>query len=192
MPSTTIRHPFGVIRSSFWLVSTSAVLLLTSITVQAQSGGAQPPPPKVPVISLQGQSADVYKEYAGSTEANRHVEVRAQVDGILESREYIEGAWVEKGQPLFRIDSRPFEAALHRAEADLLSAQATLAAAQRDWRRMDSLFGRGVASEKQRDDARSALETAQAGVKVAEAQLESAQINLDYTTVAAPIPGIAG
>lgn len=134
----------------------------------------------------------MYKEYAGRTEANRHVEVRAQVDGILESREYIEGARVERGQPLFHIDSRPFEAALHRAEADLSSTRATLSAAQRDWRRIDSLFGRGVASEKQRDDARSALETAQAGVKVAEAKLESAQINLDYTTVAAPIPGIAG
>ena len=142
-------------------------------------------------MTVEAQSAEVFKEYPGRTQANRHVEVRAQVGGILESREYTEGSRVDKGDPLFRIDARPYQAAVHEAEADLASAQATLAAARRDWRRIDSLFERGVASEKQRDDALSALETAQAAVKVAEAQLESAQIDLDYTTVAAPIPGIA-
>ncbi|QGT78533.1 efflux RND transporter periplasmic adaptor subunit [Guyparkeria halophila] len=167
-----------------------AALLAASLSAQAQSGGQQPPP-KVPVIEIQPSSAAVYKEYTGRTEANRHVEVRAQVNGILESRDYVEGARLEAGDPLFKIDDRPFQAAVHEAEADLASARATLAAAQRDWRRISSLFDRGVASEKQRDDARSALETAQAGVKVAEAQLESAQIDLDYTSVTAPIPGIA-
>ncbi|MCL7743932.1 efflux RND transporter periplasmic adaptor subunit [Guyparkeria hydrothermalis] len=170
----------------------AGLLLGPALGAQAQSGGQKPPPPKVPVITVETASAAVYKEYAGRTEANRHVEVRAQVDGILESREYTEGARVAKGDPLFRIDARPYQAAVHEAEADLAAAQATLAAAQRDWRRVNSLFERGVASEKQRDDARSALETARAGVKVAEAQLESAQVDLDYTTVAAPIPGIAG
>ncbi|KTG17796.1 MULTISPECIES: efflux RND transporter periplasmic adaptor subunit [unclassified Guyparkeria] len=169
-----------------------ALLLAPTLAAQAQSGGQKPPPPKVPVITVETADAAVHKEYPGRTEANRHVEVRAQVDGILESREYTEGARVEKGDPLFRIDARPYEAAVHEAEADLAAARATLAAARRDWRRIDSLFDRGVASEKQRDDARSALETAQAGVKVAEAQLESAQVDLDYTTVSAPIPGIAG
>lgn len=191
MPSMITRSPSDSARPALRLVS-AGLLLATSLGVQAQSGGQQPPPPKVPVITVESQSADVYKEYAGRTEANRHVEVRAQVDGIVEKQEYTEGARVEKGDPLFRIDPRPFEAAVHEAEADLTSARATLAAAQRDWRRINSLFDRGVASEKQRDDARSALETAQAGVKVAEAKLESARINLDYTSVSAPIPGIAG
>ena len=169
----------------------ASLLLGPVLTAHGQSGGEKPPPPKVPVMTVETTSATVSKEYPGRTEANRHVEVRAQVDGILESREYTEGARVEKGAPLFRIDARPYEAAGHEAEADLASARATLAAAGRDWRRISSLFERGVASEKQRDDARSALETAQAGVKVAEAQLESAQVDLDYTSVSAPIPGIA-
>ncbi|MFN2381126.1 MAG: efflux RND transporter periplasmic adaptor subunit [Guyparkeria sp.] len=174
------------------LVSTAipaVLLLVTSLPATAQQGDQ--PPPKVPVIQIEPSSASVYKEYTGQTEANRFVEVRAQVNGILESRDYVEGARVETGDALFQIDDRPFRAAVNEAEADLSSARATLAAAQRDWRRINSLFERGVASEKQRDDARSALETAQAGVKVAEAQLESAQIDLDYTSVAAPIPGIA-
>ncbi len=154
----------------------------------AQQGGQ--PPPKVPVIQIEPSSAAVFKEYTGQTVANRYVEVRAQVAGILESRDYVEGARVEAGDALFHIDDRPFRAAVNEAEADLTSVKATLAAAQRDWRRINSLFDRGVASEKQRDDARSSLETAQAAVQVAEAQLESAQIDLDYTSVSAPIPGI--
>ena len=191
MLSNLVRPAARVCRSGLSLTA-ATLLLAPAMLAHAQSGGQKPPPPKVPVITVETGSADVYKEYPGRTEANRHVEVRAQVDGILESREYTEGARVEKGEPLFRIDARPYEAAVHEAEADLASARATLASAQRDWRRISSLFERGVASEKQRDDARSALETAQAGVKVAEAQLESAQIDLDYTTVSAPIPGIAG
>lgn len=171
------------------VIALAALLLAISLSATAQQGGQ--PPPKVPVIQIEPSSAAVYKEYTGRTEANRHVEVRAQVDGILESRDYVEGARVKSGDALFQIDDRPFQAAVHEAEADLASARATLAAAQRDWRRINSLFDRGVVSEKQRDDARSALETAQAGVQVAEAQLESAQIDLEYTSVAAPIPGIA-
>lgn len=166
-----------------------ALLLASGLPAQAQTGGQ--PPPKVLVIQVEPSSAAVYKEYTGRSEANRHVEVRAQVNGILESRDYVEGARVEEDDTLFQIDDRPFRAAVNEAEADLTSARATLASAQRDWRRISSLFDRGVASEKQRDDARSSLETAQAAVQVAEAQLESAQIDLDYTSVSAPIPGIA-
>jgi len=160
-------------------------------TVQAQGAGDRPPP-KVPVITLEPESANIYKEYTGRTVANRLVEVRAQVGGILESREYVEGSRVEAGDLLYRIDARPYQATVHEAEADLESARATLSAAQRDWRRIDSLFERGVASEKQRDDALSALETARAEVKVAEAKLESGRVDLDYTSVKAPIPGIVG
>ena len=191
MLSNVVR-PFVRARRPALSLIAVGILLAPALSAHAQSGGQKPPPPKVPVITIETTDAAVHKEYPGRTEANRHVEVRAQVEGILESREYTEGARVEKGDPLFRIDARPYEAAVHEAQADLVSAEATLAAARRDWRRIDSLFDRGVASEKQRDDARSALETAQAGVKVAEAQLESAQVDLDYTTVSAPIPGIAG
>ncbi|MBN2873418.1 MAG: efflux RND transporter periplasmic adaptor subunit [Halothiobacillaceae bacterium] len=190
MPSSFIRPPYQSCRLGSALLA-AAFLIAPTFAAQAQSGGQKPPPPKVPVMTVETADATVYKTYPGRTEANRHVEVRAQVDGILESREYVEGSRVKKGDLLFRIDARPYEAAVSEAKADLASAQATLAGAQRDWRRISSLFERGVASEKQRDDARSALETAQAGVKVAEAQLQSAQIDLDYTAVTAPIPGIA-
>lgn len=172
------------------LIVPVALILGLNGQAWAQQGGDRPAP-KVPVVQVEPTDAQVFKTYTGRTEANRHVEVRAQVDGILEAREYVEGDRVEEGDTLFRIDRRPYQAAVNEAQADVASAQATLAAAQRDWRRVSSLFERGVASEKQRDDARSALETAQAKVEVAKARLESAEINLDYTEVTAPIPGIA-
>lgn len=188
--STVLRNLFVNARAGL-LMAPALLMLGTPHAVLAQGAGNRPPP-KVPVITLEPSSAEVRKEYTGRTVANRQVEVRAQVAGILESREYVEGTRVEADDLLFRIDPRPYQATVHEAEADLESARTTLSAAQRDWRRISSLFDRGVVSEKQRDDALSALETARAQVKVAEAKLESAQVDLDYTSVEAPIPGIAG
>ncbi len=166
------------------------LLALLALPLAALAQPGDRPPPAVPVMTVEAAPAEVFKTYTGRTEAHRHVEVRAQVDGILESREYVEGESVTKGDRLFRIDPRPYRAAVHQAEADLTSARASLAAAQRDWKRIRSLYERDVASEQARDDARSALDVARAQVEVAEAKLEAARINLDYTEVTAPIPGI--
>jgi len=164
--------------------------LMVSANVQAQE--RKMPPAVVPVETIEPKSVSIYQTFPGTTEANRSVVVRAQVGGILEKRSYTEGAVVDKGDTLFTIDPRPFAAAVHQAEADKTSAQAKLRAAIRDWKRISTLFKRGVASEKNRDDAQSALEIAQADVKVADAKLEQSKIDLRYTKVIAPIHGIAG
>lgn len=158
----------------------------------AQAQQRKMPPATVPVETLKPQDVTIYQSFPGTTEANRSVVVRAQVGGILEQRSYTEGDKVKKGDVLFTIDQRPFAATLHQAQADQASAQAKLRAAIRDWKRISTLFKRGVASEKNRDDAQSALEIAQAGVKVADAKVEQAKINWRYTKVLAPIDGIAG
>ncbi|MCG5515588.1 MULTISPECIES: efflux RND transporter periplasmic adaptor subunit [unclassified Ectothiorhodospira] len=176
-------------RALFSPLGLAALLALPTLSFAAPDGS---PPPTVPIITVQPAPAAVYKTYTGRTEAHRHVEVRAQVNGILEERSYVEGARVESGDPLFRIDARPYRAAVNQAEADLVAARATLSAAQRDWERIRSLYERNVASEKAWNDARSALEKAQAEVEVAQAKLEAAQIDLDYTSVDAPIAGVAG
>ncbi|WP_090483981.1 efflux RND transporter periplasmic adaptor subunit [Ectothiorhodospira mobilis] len=181
MPLRSLLHPLRL--------GLVALLALPAVSPAAPEG---PPPPPVPVITVEPGPAVVYKTYTGRTEAHRHVEVRAQVSGILEERRYVEGERVEAGDPLFRIDPRAYRAAVHQAEADLIAARTTLSAARRDWERIGSLYERDVASEKARDDARSALEQAQAGVEVAEAKLEAARIDLDYTSVTAPIAGFAG
>ncbi|MHB9022419.1 MAG: efflux RND transporter periplasmic adaptor subunit [Halothiobacillus sp.] len=178
--------------------TTLAVIALGSMAMNMASARAENAPAKkmlppiVPVASVQTQDVTVYETYTGTTEAHRQVDVRAQIEGILQSRAYTEGDTVKKGAPLFVIDDRPYVAALKEAQANVLSTQASLNAAQRDWNRINTLFGKGVSSVKDRDDAQSALEIAQAAVKVAQAKVTAAQINVDYTRVNAPISGIVG
>lgn len=150
------------------------------------------PPPIVPVAAVHPQSVTVYETFTGSTVANRSVDVRAQIGGILNTRAYTEGQLVKKNDPLFKIDDQPYVATLHETQAAVSSAQAALNAAQRDWNRISTLFAKGVVSVKDRDDAQSALEIAKAALKVANAKVNAAQINVDYTHVTAPITGIAG
>lgn len=150
------------------------------------------PAPIVPVGSVKAANVTIYETFTGTTEAERQVDIRAQVAGILQKRRYTEGEKIRKDAPLFEIDSRPYLAALNEAKASQASAQATLNAAQRNWTRIKSLFARGVASEKDRDDAQSALEIAQASLELAQAKVTAAQINVDYTRINAPIAGIVG
>ena len=123
-------------------------------------------------------------------EGYKEVEVRAQVSGILLKRNYREGSHVKKDQQLFQIDPKPYQIALQRAEAAQKNAEANLKSAQRNWKRIDSLFKKGVVSEKSQDDAISALESAEASIDQAKAEVAAAKLNLDYTYVKAPISGI--
>ncbi len=168
-------------------------LLLSSNLVWAEKPAAKKmPPPIVPIELVKTASVTIKQTFTGTTEAERSVDVRAQISGILKSRQYVEGERVSKDTPLFVLDDRPYVAALKEAQANLASAQAALNAAQRNWTRILALFNRSVASVKERDDAQSTLEMAQAAVKVAEAKVTAARIDVDYTRINAPIAGIAG
>jgi membrane fusion protein (multidrug efflux system) len=170
----------------------SATLLLASLVpVHAQQpGGSTPPPPQVTVTEVQAQAVPVTYEYAARVSAYREVQVRARVGGILLKRNFTEGAQVKAGQVLFEIDPAPFEAELARTKAQLQQAQAQSNQAVRDAERALQLFARGAGSEKSRDDAIAAKELGAAAVAAAEAQVRTAQLNLDYTKVRAPISGI--
>jgi membrane fusion protein (multidrug efflux system) len=113
------------------------------------------------------------------------------VAGILEKRNYTEGAGVHAGQSLFTIDTAPFEAAARRAEADVTAAEARLANASRNAKRTKPLFEAKAASQKDYDDAVSAEDVAAADLKGARARLTEARLNLGYTKVESPISGFA-
>jgi len=159
----------GCFSSSRGNLLTLMAFALFALPLGAAMAQGSMPAPKVPVITVQPQAVEIYSSYPGRTQAHREVQVRAQVGGILLSREYVEGERVQSGDLLFRIDPRPYEAAVSQARADLQNAQALLNQANRNWQRISSLFERGVASEKDRDDARSAQEIAEAGLEVARA-----------------------
>jgi membrane fusion protein (multidrug efflux system) len=131
-------------------------------------------------------------EYTGQTAGSREVEVRARVRGILLSRNFTEGARVQKGQSLYAIDSAPFQAALAKAEADLAAVQARLDQARRNAARLRPLYAEKAVSQKEHDDAVSAETIGEADVKAARARLQEARLDLQYTRVEAPVAGIAG
>jgi len=158
------------------------------------SGTAQAPatlpPPSVAVSAVQAKPVPLQFQYAGRIAAFREVEVRARVSGILQEKSFVEGATVKVGEVLFRIDPASYAAELARTKAQLQEAQAQLQRTQRDAERATTLFQRQIGTEKSRDDALSAVDSAQAGVAMAEAQVKTAEINLGYTTIRAPITGI--
>lgn len=131
-------------------------------------------------------------EYTGQTLGSREIEVRARVTGILQSRNFVEGGPVTKGQSMYTVDPAPFVAAVLRAEADVAGAEARYAQAKKNAARLKPLYADNAVSQKEYDDAASAEAIGDADLKAAQARLTEARLNLLYTKVEAPISGIAG
>ncbi len=148
------------------------------------------PPPEVVAVTMTRGNLPLNMEYMGQTAGSREVEVRARVGGILLRRAYVEGTPVKKGELLFEIDPEPFQATLEQAQGRLAQSEAKLSQAKRDLARMQELFKGDVISQKDRDDAMTAFETATADVDSARASVKEATINLGYTKVEAPISGL--
>ncbi|HVJ62605.1 MAG TPA: efflux RND transporter periplasmic adaptor subunit, partial [Tahibacter sp.] len=124
--------------------------------------------------------------------ATRTAEVRARVPGIVERRVYTEGSDVTEGQPLFQIDPAQLKSALNASQAALTQARASAANADAKAKRYQDLATRGVLAKQDLDDAIAAQRTADASVKAAQANVETARLNLGYASVTAPIAGRAG
>jgi membrane fusion protein (multidrug efflux system) len=144
------------------------------------------PPSEVAVAIAARETLPVSWEYAGQTVGSREVEVRARVTGILLSRNFTEGSQVKKGQSLFTIDPKPFEAALARAVADVARYEQS----KRNAARLKPLYAEKAVSQKEHDDAVSAEQIGFADVKAAQARLTEAKLNLSYTKVEAPVSGV--
>lgn len=155
-------------------------------------GGGQMPPASVGFITVHPQSAPILVEVAGRTTASAVAEIRPQVSGIIEKRVFEEGSDVKAGDILYRIESSSYQAVLDAAKATLEKAEASVPSAQSKFDRYRELSGVNGVSQQDIDEARSALLQAKASVASAESSVKSAQINLDYTTVKAPISGVIG
>ena len=151
--------------------------------------GAVPPAIEVGVVEIRPQRVVLTTELPGRTAAVRVAEVRARVDGIVLKRLYREGSDVRRGQPLFQIDPAPFQAALQRARAQLTSAQASAATARLLAERYRPLIETHAISRQDYDNAVAQARSAAASVDAARAEIRTAQINLGYARVDAPIAG---
>ena len=146
----------------------------------------------VTVMAAQPQQVPVMVEAVGQAEGSKQVEVRARVSGILTRQLYKEGDRVKAGAPLFIIDPVSYDIALSQARASLTQEQANLERAQRDAARLKPLVEQRAISQKEYDDATSALKTSDALAAASMAKVREAELNLAYTRVTAPISGVTG
>jgi len=168
------------------------VLFLTACNKQAAPQRPPMPTPEVTVIKAVSQSVPLSRELVGRLASTRIAQVRARVAGIILKRVYTEGTDVKKGQVLFQIDPAPLEAALHAEQAALARAQADATNAKLTATRYKDLDKKKLISSQDLDTALANERTALAAVKQAQANVETARLNLGYATVTAPIDGRAG
>jgi membrane fusion protein (multidrug efflux system) len=166
--------------------------LLALAACGKEQGPPQMPPPTVGVVDAQPQDVPLTKDLVGRLSAFRSADVRARVSGLLLKRAYTEGTDVKQGELMFQIDPAPYKAALTAAQAALSSAQATYTNAHIVANRDRQLVPKGYVSQAQMDSDEATERSSLAAVKQAEANVLTAQVNLNYTNVTAPIAGRSG
>lgn len=179
-------------QSLFLLLIASVMLSACGKQESSAQAQSQRPPAEVGFVTVHAQPFTVVNELPGRTSPYQVAEVRPQVTGILEKRLFEEGQTVKAGQALYKIDDKLYKASLASAEADLASAKANLQSAQLTANRYEHLIKTGAVSQQELDDARATLNANKAAVAAAQASVQTARINLDYTTIEAPISGRIG
>ncbi|MBB2925756.1 efflux RND transporter periplasmic adaptor subunit [Paraburkholderia silvatlantica] len=171
------------------------ILVAVALTLFAGCKKAAGPPalgaPEVTVMTVTAQDTPVQLEFTAQTQSSREVEIRARVDGFLDRRTYSEGDKVKAGQTMFLMDPKPFQAALQTARGELAQQQARLTVAQQNLARVKPLAAQQALSQKDLDDAVGNEKQAQAAVISAQGQVETAELNLGYTTIKSPLDGLA-
>jgi membrane fusion protein, multidrug efflux system len=146
----------------------------------------------LPVLTVTNMPATTYQEFTATLEGSKDIEIRPQVAGYLEKIFVDEGAYVQKGQPLFKVNDLTYREQLNDAKAALLAAKANLANAQINVSKLKPLVQANVVSDVQLKTAQATYDAAAANVAQAEAMVNNAQINLGYTLIKAPVSGYIG
>lgn len=165
------------------------------LSLAACGGGEAPPPPPPPAVEFYpAQLAQVTTsaEFVARLRAREDAAIRARASGTIVERNFDEGQEIAEGALLYRIDPRPFEAALGSARAQLANAQTSLEVAERNLKRGEELVPQGFISQAEMDKLRGERDRAQAAVQAARAEIDNAEINLGFTSITAPFTGVAG
>src|SRR5437773_7489400 len=172
----------------------SALLICISISTSCSRKQAQPPPgaPEVLVTTVTPKDVPRVLERVATLDGFINANINAQVQGYIVSRDYTEGSVVKKGDVLFQIDPRPFEAALAQARGTVAKDKANQAKTDADEKRALDLFKKKVISDQERDTAIAAAGSNRANVEADDAAVKQAELNLGYTRIIATIAGLAG
>jgi membrane fusion protein (multidrug efflux system) len=166
--------------------------LVTASACSKEAPPAAPPPPEVLVAEPVQRDVPVYMELVGQAIGFQDVEIRARVEGFLETVAFTEGSLVRKGQLLYRIDPKPLQAILANAKANMATAQARLEKATNDVKRLTPLAAQQAVSQQELDNATAQRDAAVAQVDANKAAVEKAEFDLGYTTIYAPLDGLIG
>ncbi len=195
----SIRQPTRQTKTRKWLIGGGALILALGAfwyltRADNAPAGGQRPPAAAPVRVAQVVRRDmaIVRYTPGTVIANTTVQITARVQGVLDAANCREGQFVKKGDLLFRIDPRPFEAALAQARAMLVRDQAQLKNADRDRQLYEHLNQIGAVSTQQRDTSVSNVEVLNATLAADEAAINIAQLNLGYTEIRSPVDGKTG
>ncbi|HCQ8238831.1 TPA: efflux RND transporter periplasmic adaptor subunit [Klebsiella michiganensis] len=170
------------------------VMLLSALLVGCDEGVAQNAAPQAPVVSAADvvvKSISQWDSFNGRIEAVESVQLRPRVSGFIDKVNYADGQEVKKGEVLFTIDDRTYRAALEQAQATLARAKTQASLARSEANRTDKLVNTNLVSREEWEQRRAAATQAQADIRAAQAAVDAAQLNLDFTKVTAPIDGRA-
>jgi membrane fusion protein (multidrug efflux system) len=186
-------------RESFQIKNSIGRFLISALCITGLfSGGCKkaeqppPPPPTVEVLGVIQKDVPIYQEWVGSLDGFVNAVIRPQVTGYLIKQDYREGDLVRKGQVLFEIDPRTFQAALDQAKGQLSMQQARHATAKANLERIRPLAAKNAVSQKDLDDAVGAELSTRSSVEASQAAVQEAQLNLGLTKITSPVDGIAG
>jgi len=174
----------------------AACLVLTTFATlsgchEKEAPAAARPPVNVDVVDIALRDVPVVFDYVGQTESSQQVEIRARVNGFLEKRVYQEGSMVHQGDVMFVMDRKPFQASLDAARAEFAQQKARLDTAQANLSRVRPLVAKNALSQKDLDDSIGQQQAAAAALEQARANVTSANLNLGYTTITAPVTGLS-
>lgn len=167
-------------------------IFLSGCEAQSEEATAMPPPPEVDVAQVLAEPVTLWQSFTGRVAATDAVMLRPRVSGYIQQVAFDEGALVEAGDLLFQIDPRPYQARVQAAQAELAQANSQLELARSEAGRARSLLKSRAISQEEYDQRDAALMGAQASVAAARAALTSAELDLEYTRVTAPVSGRAG
>ena len=179
----------STIFTALWLALVLAGLALLAGCTKPHAQPAAPPPPEVSVIEVKPGPATVYNEYVAQTQAPDTIEIRAQVTGLLERQAFADGARVKKGDLLYVIDRRPFEAQVAQAKAGLAQAEANLVNAKQNLARNGRLVAQKAVSQQDYDTAVAQERSSIALVEAQRALVRTSELNLEFATLRAPRDG---
>jgi len=174
------------------LVLGGFLLLLAGCSSSSSKGASAPPPPVVEVATVVQQDTPIYSEWVATLDGYVNAQIQPRVSGYIIKQNYKEGSVVRKGEVLFEIDPRPFKAALDQAKAQLAQAEAQLGKANLDVERDTPLAQARAIAQGQLDTEIQARLGAQALVQAAKANVEQAELNMEFTKVTSLVTGIAG